>query len=806
MAMPLSCSCVSAHLRGARSGVFRFALPLSRALSVPPQSLSLQSLPLLAVPLQSLPLLAVPLLLLLSGGCASDEATFGGDTDDNANEAIDDAALGAGGATAGVGTSAATTGTGSSSCTVGAERACYDGPADTQGIGACVAGTQACGGDAEWGPCLGQVTPEEETCGTPGDDDCDGSANEEGPDCACAPGSAAECYSGPSATKNVGACAAGTQACLADGTGFGACMGEVLPTEESCATPADEDCDGQTPPCPIAVVDLRVDNNRNGTIDLADPSEDAGENTWDATHGAVLLANIDDDAGTCAKTGTDAQLAACNDAADTIVNGNDDLLDLARITALPWPSANSAASGSVSVASPGSNYVRLFKKSGGAWQLYTPGAVFTANELKTGVELAIEAKDFVRDSAVWSGFVDLTLNVNGGNVMGGSDTVRMRVAPVVFRHHLDEASTYYVTSFNSTSSQLFRADLADAAGAAAVPVHELVESDQWTQDFFETAYMAMPSVGGKRTIHVNFRSANYTSGKLRTAGRAVFTTLRGKDVGGAVVYDPNHADSMDTLNSFGNTETIPPYTSNGQSWPLGRVLRGSHASFYPDKSFDKMITSNAAQGLVTIDTSWLLVGHVDETLSFVKANSPRGWVMLANDATLAKQMLEQQQKLGNGSKKMFVGKYWSNNVSAETTIAAVLADPDIMNESAWGAVKVGEQLAALKKETGLLDTEIVDVPFLHWTQSGYSVAYNPGTVNGIYLSDSVFATPDPHGPIVNNADIFKAQLTTALAPYGVTVYWIENWDLYHRLLGEVHCGTNATRVVPQLVNWWESGK
>jgi protein-arginine deiminase len=155
---------------------------------------------------------------------------------------------------------------------------------------------------------------------------------------------------------------------------------------------------------------------------------------------------------------------------------------------------------------------------------------------------------------------------------------------------------------------------------------------------------------------------------------------------------------------------------------------------------------------------------------------------------------------------MFVGKYWSNNVLAEVSINQVLADTDVMNESAWAAVEVASQIKAFKAETGITDQEIVPLPFLHWKNSGYSVAYNPGTVNGTYLSDTVYASPDPWGPVIQSKDIFKNQLSTVLAPYGITVFWIENWDLYHRLLGEVHCGTNATRVIPKTVNWWESGK
>jgi hypothetical protein len=61
----------------------------------------------------------------------------------------------------------------------------------------------------------------------------------------CEPGSARACYSGPMGTDGVGMCKGGTEMCNADGTGYGECSGEVAPRPEDCATPDDEDCDGQ---------------------------------------------------------------------------------------------------------------------------------------------------------------------------------------------------------------------------------------------------------------------------------------------------------------------------------------------------------------------------------------------------------------------------------------------------------------------------------------------------------------------------------------------------------------------------------
>jgi protein-arginine deiminase len=554
----------------------------------------------------------------------------------------------------------------------------------------------------------------------------------------------------------------------------------------------------------VPVIDIRADVNRNGSVDLDDPSEDLDEDTWDESHGAIFVANLDDDQSACPTSGTDAALAACHDAADDVINGSDDLLDLARLEVVPWPAAPDDASATISLSSPGSGWVRLFERQGPSFVVHSPGATFDAAALRSGIELAIEATDIVRDSAQWDGFLDVTLVVDAGTgpagpLPDGSDTVRLRLAPVLFRHHLDGAETVHVSAFSWQGSVDFRNDLATAMVAAGVanPLDEFWGlGDQWTQDFFETAYMSMPAVGGQHVIRINFRSANY-DGTLRQAGRVVFTDLRGPDVAGAVQYDPAHSDYMDTLNSFGNLETIPPHEHGGLSFPAGRVVRGGVPAFHPDTSFDLMIDSQGWQEVLYLDTSWLAVGHVDESLSFSSAPNARGWVVLHADAGLGWSMLEDESAAGNGNVPMFVG------TSAQVTINQVLGDPDLANANAWAVAEIADQLSSLKAATGLGDDEILAVAST-FEDTGYGLlAHVPGMVNGISLTTSAFGPPDPHGPVIDGKDIFKGQLEAVLQPLGVTVSWIEDWELYHTYWGEVHCGSNTSRVVPDTSPWWE---
>lgn len=129
-------------------------------------------------------------------------------------------------------------------CEPGDVQDCYSGPVNTEGVGICASGLHTCGDDGTFGDCVGEVIPATESCDVDGDEDCDGTANEEGSGCLCTPGSTVACYSGTDLTLGVGACKAGVRTCVAQGTSYGACVGEVLPVPETCATSEDDDCDG----------------------------------------------------------------------------------------------------------------------------------------------------------------------------------------------------------------------------------------------------------------------------------------------------------------------------------------------------------------------------------------------------------------------------------------------------------------------------------------------------------------------------------------------------------------------------------
>jgi hypothetical protein len=129
-------------------------------------------------------------------------------------------------------------------CVLDTMQSCYTGAPSTLNVGPCHAGVQTCTATG-WGPCMGEVLPQPETCNTPEDDNCNGQVNEGGAGCVCPPNQMVACYSGPAGTAGVGICKSGLAQCNAQGTAMGPCMGEVLPQTETCTTPEDDDCNGQ---------------------------------------------------------------------------------------------------------------------------------------------------------------------------------------------------------------------------------------------------------------------------------------------------------------------------------------------------------------------------------------------------------------------------------------------------------------------------------------------------------------------------------------------------------------------------------
>jgi protein-arginine deiminase len=594
---------------------------------------------------------------------------------------------------------------------------------------------------------------------------------------------------------------------------------------------------GGGPPQAGPRIDIVVDADRNGVADLESAADQESEESFEGAVGAVFLPNFDDDDGD-----------EYRDCDDVTVASNGDDLDLAKFKLAPCDLCADDVKGELTIDAESSKNVRIFWRNPETqeWQLVlgetnwcmdeapecTPVATLPldAGTVKAGAEFAIEARDFMRSKDVgWIGVVDLNYKVTdaAGEPLTsdenpeGSDRAFLRLAPWILNGNLSPFDKVW----SSDESTEFVDGVQESADAAEVTYETYGNyGDQWTQDWMQTGYFAMPiqGEGGEVVVHgmgvANARPWGRNNSDNQLPLRWLMRNYLGPNKGVFHAYKEPHTG--DTYDSHGNHDLIPAYTNGDQSFPLGRIIIGSGVL---KETRDFYNAQGAQSPYYTSNSSWLLVGHVDEYFSYAPAATERGWKLLVAAPVRARGMFDDLSADGGGAlivhqNKDFYDFQSGNLVPADSSVDELLANEDVMDASQTAQVFVDEEIQKLADEVGLADDEIVEMPFLYGAiNAGYKahVAYQPGTVNLLLMGD-VAAIPKPFGPRVNGEDIFETDLNQRLGTsaeklgkdgQGLVNVYVDNWDLYHRLDGEVHCGTNPETSAPfSSVNWWETGK
>jgi protein-arginine deiminase len=558
----------------------------------------------------------------------------------------------------------------------------------------------------------------------------------------------------------------------------------------------------------IVAVDLIADVNRDGVVAPGNADDDEGEDGWNESRGAIFLPNLDDD-------DEDGR----PDANDAKVNGAADILDLTPILVAPFP-VPEGGRGVVRMDEASWDWARLFLAEGPAddpasYRAVGAGTILDAATLASGATFLLEGRSPKRSTAEeeWSGFVDLVLEVQGpdGAILG-TDAVRLRVAPLLFQFNTAPTRAVYYTDSGDWSEPLVTGLKAALAQRDLDPLGLDTPGgpDPWTQDFFDVAYVSKPGEGGAPFgMWVAIRSAQPD----RSAGAIVNRHFLGPDFGSFYIHEAGGTDPYThgySMNSFGNWDVIPPHATAAETYPLGRNVFGAGTTpdERPDPVFVDFVHAQAVQPPLEMDTTWLAVGHVDEYVQWVADPGPKGFRTLVAHPAGARDLLLELREAGHGAVPMFVGKYFydfdtGQEYPAEVTVAEVLADADRMAASEYAQTVIDEEIDKLAAATDLGEEDITPMPFLFEEIWGTMLAYQPGTVNLLHV-DGVVVIADPFGPVIDGVDPFKADLETRLGAHGLEVYFADDWDLYHAMMGEVHCGTNVVREMD--LRWWESGR
>lgn len=634
---------------------------------------------------------------------------------------------------------------------------------------------------------------------------------------------------------------------------------------------------------------LQADVNRDGLLNAQD--DDAAKQ---ASLGVIVLPNIDDDGLRCGdfEERFDGYLREnnayirCNDAADEVSNGEQDIADLTRIKIMAIPgllgSATVKASISHKTLSNMTDKFRILAQRGNQFVDIQKQAL-TVADVKAGIDLAVEAKDVLRNPTEWDGTGTLTVELAVGNDIY-TDDMPLVVAPIITQHDGARVSEVIIATRDYgnnpgpitqelTYKNIDLQFMADLTNITQDFVNELVhlkdaEGDRWAQDLFEPAFVAKPTADGVQLIRIALRSANQTSYLpdwkvlprfqnmsdkdildelnalsdddyyalydqavdspdntlvFREAGAALYSELRGADMG-VVQIEKQYMDNLpkeveDTFNSTGNFTTSPPQAIAGANYPRGRMIYGAT----PNPRFITLLEAQGLQPTINLPTQWLEVGHVDEVISFLPSTiNPRGWVVAIADPNLAEEVIRNAQQRSSGSTMVLPNRVSLNsdenkpNIIHERTISALLSDQRVTLAKEIANENIAKIITILKRELALNDDDFVRVPVMFTlpgdvalpapnasSNNAYLVSsYFPNAVNGLYLGNYQFVAPMQFGPVIQGEDAMQTAVQNVLAPHGVDVRWINDFNYAHLGVGNVHCVTNSFRDLTDVSQWW----
>uniref|UniRef100_F6Z7A6 protein-arginine deiminase n=1 Tax=Monodelphis domestica TaxID=13616 RepID=F6Z7A6_MONDO len=375
-----------------------------------------------------------------------------------------------------------------------------------------------------------------------------------------------------------------------------------------------------------------------------------------------------------------------------------------------------------------------------------------------------------------------------------TDTVVFRVAPwIMTPSTLPPLEVYVCKVRNNTHFVEAVAHLARKAGCKlTICPQDENRNDRWIQDEMELGYIQAPH----KTFPVVFDSPR--NGELQDFP---YKRILGPDFG-YVTREPRDK-SVSGLDSFGNLEVSPPVVANGKEYPLGRILIGGNLPGSSGRRVTQVVRdflyAQKVQPPVELFVDWLAVGHVDEFLSFVPAPDDKGFRLLLASPGACFKLFQEKQKWGHGRALLFEGIVGSQSVKT-MSINQILSNESLISYNKFVQSCIDWNREVLKRELGLADRDIIDIPQLFKTEKRKAVAFFPDLVNMLVLGKHL-GIPKPFGPIINGRCCLEEKVRSLLEPLGLECNFIDDFTPYHMLHGEVHCGTNVRRK-PFSFKWW----
>uniref|UniRef100_A0A674PP10 protein-arginine deiminase n=1 Tax=Takifugu rubripes TaxID=31033 RepID=A0A674PP10_TAKRU len=380
-----------------------------------------------------------------------------------------------------------------------------------------------------------------------------------------------------------------------------------------------------------------------------------------------------------------------------------------------------------------------------------------------------------------------------------TDKVVFRVAPwIMTPNTLDPLEVFVCSTADNYQFLKGMKNFVGKSGHKLKICYEYMNrGDRWMQDELEFGYIDSP--------HQRFPVVldSPRDGKLQDFP---YKELLGPDFG-YVTREPDR-ENISSLDSFGNLEVSPPVTVNGKNYPFGRILIGvAFPTATKGRNMTKVVQdflwAQKVQDPIALFSDWLYVGHVDEFMTFVPAPDRKGFRLLLASPDAAFKLFRRLQSNGHGEAKLFEDLTDEESI----TVDEILNDDSFHVQNMYVQSCINWNRDVLKRELGLEEEDIIDLPILFKLvvgtkhQDAYrALAYYPDMVNMIVLGKHL-GIPKPFGPKVDGHCALEAEMCSLMEGLGLKCTFIDDFASYHKLLGEVHCGSNVRRGMFDF-KWW----
>jgi protein-arginine deiminase len=385
---------------------------------------------------------------------------------------------------------------------------------------------------------------------------------------------------------------------------------------------------------------------------------------------------------------------------------------------------------------------------------------------------------------------------------GGSFEIALTASPLFFNHHLQAAEMTMAASIRGWGydNDEFIEGYEDTLGNEFNRmIGGRYDNDPWVQDEFEFGYATSPDA------HLDVIFDTHRNGQGAPGdGLDDFPEDEYEGPDWLLVnWGPRNAYSVDY---GGNFEISPPVTVDGTHYPYGRVYYGGVPGYEPIRATQLAVESMEVQKPFMPDSTWLCVGHVDEfSTTIPDPTAPKGFRFVLADTRSAWTLLHGLDPDTNLPRYAPGG--WSGH--SIDTIGEIVNDGALRSLNDELQEILDEQKAIFVEELGLDEEDILYMPSLFEEPSGcgsWVAALIPGMANLIVdtVGDrtTVFlADPFMRSDVSDQASDPLISHVRDLFPDSMDLVFLDDWEVYHMGLGEVHCGSNVEREVDNA--WWE---